>query len=309
MGQATLINLLLRNYLHYNLYDQALLFVEYSSDFPATVSNNQFVRHLYYRGLIQAMQLEYTDAHQKLVQALRKAPQGKQANGFRLTVQRLAVVVQLLMAEVPERSVFNHPDLRNALKPYLMLTQAVRQGEIGAFQNTLEQFRGEFSRDRTLSLVLRLRHSVIKTGLRNISLSYSKISFADVAQKLNLDSAEDAEHVCAKAIMDGVIDAALDHDQGFLRSRETGNSYSTTQPEQAFNARIEFCLEVRNDAVKGMRYPPNEHKEKLDKVKEDAKSREEDMNDMKENGVEDDSEDEEMALLLLMCVVCSKLNC
>ena len=94
--------------------------------------------------------------------------------------------------------------------------------------------------------------------------------------------------------MDGVIDAALDHDQGFLRSRETGNSYSTTQPEQAFNARIEFCLEVRNDAVKGMRYPPNEHKEKLDKVKEDAKSREEDMNDMKENGVEDDSEDEEM---------------
>ena len=31
MGQATLINLLLRNYLHYNLYDQALLFVEYST--------------------------------------------------------------------------------------------------------------------------------------------------------------------------------------------------------------------------------------------------------------------------------------
>ena len=294
MGQATLINLLLRNYLHYNLYDQALLFVEYSCDFPATVSNNQFVRHLYYRGLIQAMQLEYTDAHQKLIQALRKAPRDKQANGFRLTVQRLAIVVQLLMAEVPERSVFNHPDLGIALKPYLMLTQAVRQGEIDAFLNILEKHRHEFSRDRTLSLVLRLRHSVIKTGLRNISLSYSKISFSDVAHKLNLDSAKDAEQVCAKAILDGVIDAALDHDQGFLRSRETGNSYGTSQPEQAFNARIEFCLEVRNDAIKGMRYPPNEYKEKLDKVKEDAKSREEDMNDMKENGVEDDSEDEDM---------------
>ena len=68
----------------------------------------------------------------------------------------------------------------------------------------------------TLSLVLRLRHSVIKTGLRNISLSYSKISFADVAENLRW-TAIDAEYVCAKAIMDGVIDATLDHDGGFLR--------------------------------------------------------------------------------------------
>ena len=71
MGQATLVNLLLRNYLHYNLYDQALLLVENSNDFPATVSNNRFVRHLYYRGLIDAIQLEYTEAHQ-IIQALRK---------------------------------------------------------------------------------------------------------------------------------------------------------------------------------------------------------------------------------------------
>jgi hypothetical protein len=31
-----------------------------------------------------------------------------------------------------------------------------------------------------------------------ISLSYAKISFSDVAQKLQLDSAEDAEYIVAK---------------------------------------------------------------------------------------------------------------
>ena len=293
MGQATLVNLLLRNYLNHNLYDQALLLVENSSDFPATVSNNQFVRHLYYRGLIDAVQLEYTEAHQKLVQALRKAPQAT-AIGFRLTVQRLAIVVQLLMAEVPERNVFNQDGMRKALIPYLKLTQSVRQGEISAFTQVLNEYNDSFAQDGTLSLVLRLRHSVIKTGLRNISLSYSKISFADVAEKLKMDSATDAEHVCAKAIMDGVIDATLDHDGGFLRSNETGNAYGTNQPQQAFNSRIEFCLEVRNDAVKGMQYPPNAHKDRLKEVKEEAKKNAEELaEEIEEGKMDEDDEDEE----------------
>ena len=43
-----------------------------------------------------------------------------------------------------------------------------------------------------------LRHNVIKTGIKMISLSYAKISFSDVAQKLQLDSPEDAEYIVAK---------------------------------------------------------------------------------------------------------------
>ena len=44
----------------------------------------------------------------------------------------------------------------------------------------------------------RLRHNVIKTGVRMISLSYSRISLADMATKLHLDSVEDAEYIVAK---------------------------------------------------------------------------------------------------------------
>ena len=43
-----------------------------------------------------------------------------------------------------------------------------------------------------------LRHNVIKTGVRMISLSYSRISLADLAGKLHLESAEDAEYIVAK---------------------------------------------------------------------------------------------------------------
>lgn len=52
-----------------------------------------------------------------------------------------------------------------------------------------------------------------------ISLSYSRISLADIAAKLQLDSPQDAEYIIAKAIRDGVIEASLDHEEGYMQSK------------------------------------------------------------------------------------------
>lgn len=49
-GTAVLINLLLRNYLHYNLYSQAQKLV-LRSVFPDHASNNEWARYLYYLGI------------------------------------------------------------------------------------------------------------------------------------------------------------------------------------------------------------------------------------------------------------------
>ena len=86
-----------------------------------------------------------------------------------------------------------------------------------------------------------------------------------------------------------------DHDEKFLRSNETGNAYGSSQPQQAFNSRIEFCLEVRNDAVKGMQYPPNAHKERLKKMNEEAKKNEDELAaEIEEGKMDEDDEDDEM---------------
>lgn len=41
---------------------------------------------------------------------------------------------------------------------------------------------------------------MIKAGVRMINLSYSRISLTDIAQKLQLDSPEDAEFIVAKVM-------------------------------------------------------------------------------------------------------------
>lgn len=55
----------------------------------------------------------------------------------------------------------------------------------------------------------RLHHNVIKTGIRMISLSYSKISLEDIAAKLQLDSPEDAEFIVAKVWRNSPIPLAF----------------------------------------------------------------------------------------------------
>lgn len=262
LGQETLLNLLLRNYLHYNLYDQAEKLRSKAPSFGAH-SNQQHCRHLFYVGKIQTIQLEYTDAKESLLQASRKAPVA--ARGFRIQCNKWAVIVRLLLGEIPERTIFMQKGMEAALRPYFELTNAVRIGDLELFRGVAEKFSSTFDKDRTHNLIVRLRHNVIRTGLRNISISYSRISLADVAKKLRLDSANpiaDAESIVAKAIHDGAIDATLDHSNGCMLSKETGDIYSTTEPQSAFDSRIAFCLNMHNEAVRALRYPPNSHKEK-----------------------------------------------
>ncbi|XP_010935159.1 probable 26S proteasome non-ATPase regulatory subunit 3 [Elaeis guineensis] len=262
LGQETLLNLLLRNYLHYNLYDQSEKLRSKAPRFEAH-SNQQFCRYLFYLGKIRTIQLEYTDAKESLLQAARKAPVG--ARGFRIQCNKWAVIVRLLLGEIPERTVFMQKGMKKALTPYFELTNAVRIGDLELFRTVAEKFAGTFSSDRTRNLIVRLRHNVIRTGLRNISISYSRISLADVARKLRLDSdnpVADAESIVAKAIRDGAIDATIDHANGWMLSKETGDVYSTNEPQIAFNSRIAFCLNMHNEAVRALKFPPNSHREK-----------------------------------------------
>lgn len=202
IGQETILNLLLRNYLHYNLYDQAEK-LRSKAQLPASRSNQQQCRYLYYLGRIRAIQLEYSDAKECLTQAHRKAP--KLAKGFSLELVKWITVVRLLLGEIPEKKDLTEggSGLRSALRPYLDLTQAVRLGDLEKFRVVMDAHGAVFHADKTTNLISRLRRNVIRTGLRRISLAYSSISLADVAAKLGLAPGDDTECIVAKAIRDG----------------------------------------------------------------------------------------------------------
>jgi 26S proteasome regulatory subunit N3 len=247
--QATVTTLLLRNYLSTSHISQADLLISHT-EFPATASNNQIARYLYYLGRIRAIQLSYTEAHEHLIGATRKSPTSHIAGGFYQASTKLLVVVELLMGDIPDRAIFRQPSLERSMQPYLQLVQAVSVGDLDRFLSLVQTHNAAFRRDGTYTLILRLRQNVIKTGIRMMSLSYARISLRDICLRLGLDSEESAEYIVAKAIRDGVIEASLDHERGFMKSKEVGDIYATREPGEAFHERIRACLDLHDESVK-----------------------------------------------------------
>ncbi len=72
------------------------------------------------------------------------------------------------------------------------LSRAVRRGRAprctagghAPRRRVAQEHGATFAADKTANLVARLRHNVIRAGLRRINLAYSRISLEDVAAKL-----------------------------------------------------------------------------------------------------------------------------
>jgi 26S proteasome regulatory subunit N3 len=144
----------------------------------------------------------------------------------------------------------------------------VRLGDLVQFTKVSEEHAPIFRKDKNHNLIVRLRHNVIKAGLKKLNISYSQISLADICEKLSFDSVEATESIVAKAIRDGVIDGMIDHEAGHLQSNETANIYSSNEPQEAFKRRIRFCLGIHNEAVMAMQYPEDAHKDSFETADE-----------------------------------------
>jgi len=236
--QATLINYILRSYIKDQLYTQAANFIEICS-LPENVSPNQQARNLYYEAKIQAVQMKYSSAQAHVIQAIRKASEytGK---AFRVQAMKLRIIVTLLMGEIPDRSLFSDPEMKSQLYAYLIIVQKVREGNIEEFMKVVSTYEDTFKKNDNYNLLIRLRHNVIKFGLRKINASYSRISLSDINTKLGLDSVKETESIVTKAIRDKVIEAVINREARELKTNEVADVYSSNEPQVQLDKRIRF---------------------------------------------------------------------
>lgn len=61
------------------------------------------------------------------------------------------------------------------------------------FKKILIKYEKIFISDKNYTLIMRLKHTVLKFGLKKLNISYSKISMKDIQAKLSLDSIEETE--------------------------------------------------------------------------------------------------------------------
>ena len=192
------------------------------------------------------------------------------------------------MGEIPNRQIFSQSFLQKPLSPYFQIVNCVKSGDMDTFKQIVAKYEKVFKADKNYSLILRLRHTVLKFGLKKLNISYSKISLKDIKEKLGLESIEETEQIVAKAIRDGVIDAIINHDAGYMQSNKVTDIYSTNDPQQMLNKRIKFCMDLHTQSVRSLEYPPKEDKRDFGDLDEEKSIKEEDLVAMLDDDMGDD---------------------
>jgi 26S proteasome regulatory subunit N3 len=95
-------------------------------------------------------------------------------------VQKLQVIVELLMGEIPNRQIFSQSFLQKPLSPYFQIVNCVKSGDMETFKKILNKYEKVFQQDKNYTLIMRLKHTVLKFGLKKLNISYSKISMSDI---------------------------------------------------------------------------------------------------------------------------------
>ena len=263
ISQVTLINCIIRYYLNNKNVEMARSFIS-KTKFTENVSSYEDARYLFYIGKIEAIQMNYSDSYTHLSSSFRKAPE-KTGQGFKNLVNKYLILVQLLMGEIPDiKSLMksNRVVDYEEFKPYLLMLKIVRQGNLDEFKKGMRIYEHNFKKDGTLNLVQRIRHVVIKAGLRKINLSYSRISIKDITEKLKLENEKETEYIIAKAIRDGVFLATINNEKGYVQSKEIKDIYSTFEPQRAYQNRILFLNNIFVESQKSMKYSSQQEQAK-----------------------------------------------
>ncbi|KAL3229762.1 26S proteasome regulatory subunit RPN3 [Nakaseomyces bracarensis] len=258
--RAMLISLILRNFLASGEVEAASDFVNKVDPLTPDVSSPLEARFFFYLSKINAIQLDYSTANEYIIAAIRKAPHTKNSLGFLQQANKLSCVIQLLMGDIPELSFFHQEGMEHSLIPYYHISKAVKLGDLKKFTSTITKYKQQLINDDNYQICVRLRSNVIKTGIRIISLTYKKISLKDICMKLHLESEQTAEYMVSRAIRDGVIEAKVNHEEGYIETSEVNNTYDTKDPQNVFDERIRFVNKLHDESVVAMRYPEDKKK-------------------------------------------------
>ncbi|CAK5088194.1 unnamed protein product [Meloidogyne enterolobii] len=224
--------------------------------------------------------------------ALRKAPTNG-AIGFKQEVNKWMVLVMLLIGEIPERSLFRAKEFEKVLLPYMRLTkgffliknfliffQVVKLGDVEGYKKVKEEFDIEFTEHKTMTLVGRIHQSVIRTAIRQIALTYSRIFISDMATKLQSPTVEDAHDTVMKVFKEGILRGMVVtndpefKNQPYVKFGEADDQYRGTEPQIEFDKRIKELLDLHSHAVKALRYPDNANPE-VETIEEQRKREQE----------------------------------
>mmetsp|Transcript_900 Transcript_900/g.2763 ORF Transcript_900/g.2763 Transcript_900/m.2763 type:complete len:404 (-) Transcript_900:251-1462(-) len=134
------------------------------SSFPAA----QLITYNYYIGRLAIFDEDYNTAVEVLTDALRRCPPG--AHGNRCKLLKYLVPTQLLLGRMPRGDLLQ----RHGLQQYEPIAYAMRTGEVGLLESTLEANQHRFIHEGMYLLVEKLKYATYRRLMKRVQLLHAE---------------------------------------------------------------------------------------------------------------------------------------
>ncbi|XP_050432258.1 COP9 signalosome complex subunit 3-like [Adelges cooleyi] len=163
------------------------------------------------------------------------------------------------LGTVPAIPKLSQPLIERVLKPvcqaYLDIIPAYQSGEAENLQRVITKYEDVFLRDKNKGLVGQVVKALHRKNILKLSKTFLNMSIADLAQKLNLLSVEEAEEHLLNMVESGEVFAKINHQEGIVTFSDMPKKYEDPivlkQILDEITGKIEFSkmIQIMDEAI------------------------------------------------------------
>ncbi|XP_050539567.1 COP9 signalosome complex subunit 3 [Daktulosphaira vitifoliae] len=143
--------------------------------------------------------------------------------------KKYVLVTIVHLGTVPTLPKLSPPLIERVLKPvcqaYLDIIPAYQSGDSAELQRIITKYEDVYQRDKNRGLVRQVVKALHRKNILRLTKTFLNMSIADLAERVNLPSAEEAEEHLITMIESGEINAKINHKDGTVMFSDAPKKY------------------------------------------------------------------------------------
>ncbi|KAF3444478.1 hypothetical protein FNV43_RR14170 [Rhamnella rubrinervis] len=135
-------------------------------------------------------------------------------------------------------------NLKNLCQLYIELANSYGTGKITELETYVQTNREKFETDNNHGLVNQVVSSMYKRNIQRLTQTYLTLSLQDIANTVQLRSAQEAEMHVLQMIQDGEIYATINQKDGMVRFLEDPEQYKTCEMIEHIDSSIQRIMAI-----------------------------------------------------------------
>lgn len=209
--------------------------------------------YFYYGGCIYGAMKQYDSALFFLEQALT-VPALVISQIMIESYKKFILISLISKGKLPNLPKYTSRIVINQIKPlcasYHELALAFINFDFEKLNTLCQKYHNSFQADNNLGLIKQLQQSFYKKNIQRLTKTFITLSLSDMAQKVKLPSAKEAETYMLNMIKDGEIFATINQKDGMVSFHDNPEKYDNPQIMENLTKQMFACIEMDSNIKK-----------------------------------------------------------